>query len=139
MAAPECAHGKTELFGLARINPIEHQHLALGEIHRITGQQQLFDTLFVFENFPIETGIDIGVPGDDGLVIEDLASRETTHYPLVVQASPGRELSLRVEFRSDMFDEATIEMLRVPPEPAPHRSMVAFMASVTTGFCPWPR
>jgi len=59
------------------------------------------------ENDLMETGVDIGVPGDDGLVITELASRETTHYPLVVQASPGDELNLRVEFRSDMFDEAT--------------------------------
>src|SRR5581483_121140 len=27
---------------------VEHQHLALAEIHRATGQDQLFDTLFVF-------------------------------------------------------------------------------------------
>jgi amino acid adenylation domain-containing protein/thioester reductase-like protein/non-ribosomal peptide synthase protein (TIGR01720 family) len=90
---------------------LDHQHLALGEIHRITGREQLFDTLFVYENFPVETGVDIGVPGDDGLVITELVSRETTHYPLVVQASPGRELNLRVEFRSDVFDTANIEAL----------------------------
>jgi amino acid adenylation domain-containing protein/thioester reductase-like protein/non-ribosomal peptide synthase protein (TIGR01720 family) len=90
---------------------LEHQHLALGEIHRITGQEQLFDTLFVYENFPMEMGVDIGVPGDDGLVITELASRETTHYPLVVQASPGDEVNLRVEFRSDMFEQATIDTL----------------------------
>ena len=34
---------------------LEHQHLALSEIHRVTGQDQLFDTLFVYENYPIDT------------------------------------------------------------------------------------
>ena len=32
---------------------LEHQHLALNEIHRITGHDQLFDTLFVYENYPL--------------------------------------------------------------------------------------
>ena len=31
---------------------LEHQHLALSDIHRITGHDQLFDTLFVYENYP---------------------------------------------------------------------------------------
>ena len=34
---------------------LEHQHLALPEIHRLTGHDQLFDTLFVYENYPIDT------------------------------------------------------------------------------------
>ncbi|WP_458574276.1 condensation domain-containing protein, partial [Mycolicibacterium sphagni] len=27
---------------------LDHQHLALNEIHRVTGQDQLFDTFFVY-------------------------------------------------------------------------------------------
>src|SRR4029077_9290241 len=34
---------------------LEHQHLALTEIHRVTGHDQLFDTLFVYENYPIDS------------------------------------------------------------------------------------
>ncbi|EUA66044.1 pstB domain protein [Mycobacterium xenopi 4042] len=34
---------------------LEHQHLALSDIHRATGHEQLFDTLFVYENYPIDT------------------------------------------------------------------------------------
>ena len=40
----------------AHNHTLEHQHLALSEIHRITGRDQLFDTLFVYENYPIDTG-----------------------------------------------------------------------------------
>ena len=39
----------------AHNHTLDHQHLALNEIHRITGHDQLFDTLFVFENYPIDT------------------------------------------------------------------------------------
>jgi amino acid adenylation domain-containing protein/non-ribosomal peptide synthase protein (TIGR01720 family) len=87
---------------------LEHQHLALSDIHRITGHDQLFDTLFVYENYPIDTAASLGV---NGLVITEFSNREYNHYPLAVQALPGAELGLRVEFDTDVFDTASIEAL----------------------------
>ena len=87
---------------------LEHQHLALSEIHRISGHDQLFDTLFVYENYPIDTNALVGV---DGLAITEFSNREYNHYPLAVQAMPGSELGLRVEFDTDVFDAAGIEAL----------------------------
>ncbi|MGH3636824.1 MAG: condensation domain-containing protein, partial [Mycobacterium sp.] len=87
---------------------LEHQHLALSDIHRITGQDKLFDTLFAYENYPIDTG---ALLGDHEFAITDIASRESTHYPLTVQAQPGYELRLRVEYDTYVFDAAGIETL----------------------------
>ena len=87
---------------------VEHEHLALGEIHRVTGHDQLFDTLFVYENYPIDTGALLGV---HELAITEFTSREFNHYPLSMVATPGYELSLRVEFDTDAFDAAGIETL----------------------------
>ena len=47
----------------AHNHTLEHQHLALSEIHRITGHEQLFDTLFAYENYPIDTGALLGDHG----------------------------------------------------------------------------
>jgi amino acid adenylation domain-containing protein/non-ribosomal peptide synthase protein (TIGR01720 family) len=87
---------------------LEHQHLALSEIHRVTGLDQLFDTFFVYENYPLDTA---ALSGTDGLAITDFTHREYNHYPLAIQALPGSELGLRVEFDSDVFDLAGIETL----------------------------
>jgi hypothetical protein len=87
---------------------LEHQHLALRDIHRATGHEQLFDTLFVYENYPIDTEAPLG---DDGLAITNFSNREYTHFPLAVQATPGTELSMRVEYDTDVFDAARIEAL----------------------------
>ena len=87
---------------------LEHQHLALTEIHRVTGHDQLFDTLFVYENYPVDTAV---LSGADGLAITEFATHESTHYPLTVQALSGRELGLRVEFDTDAFDSESIEAL----------------------------
>ena len=92
----------------AHNHTLEHQHLALNEIHRATGHDQLFDTLFVYENYPIDTA---ALLGDHGLAITDFTARESTHYPLTMQATPGHELGLRVEFDTDVFDAASIEAL----------------------------
>ncbi|MGH3959764.1 amino acid adenylation domain-containing protein [Mycobacterium sp.] len=92
----------------AHNHTLEHQHLALSEIHRITGQEQLFDTLFVYESYPIDTATLSGV---DGLAITEFTNREYNHYPLAVQALPGSELGLRVEFDTDVFDVAGVEAL----------------------------
>jgi non-ribosomal peptide synthetase component F len=92
----------------AHNDTLEHQHLALSEIHRITGHDQLFDTLFVYENYPIDT---TALSGVDGLGITEFTSREHNHYPLSVQALPGDELGLRVEFDTDVFDADSIEAL----------------------------
>ncbi|WP_156657897.1 non-ribosomal peptide synthetase, partial [Mycobacterium kyorinense] len=87
---------------------LEHQHLALSEIHRVTGQERLFDTLFAFENYPLDTD---ALSDVDGLSVTKFSNREYNHYPLAVQALPGNELGLRVEFDTDVFDADRIEAL----------------------------
>nr|WP_304441401.1 non-ribosomal peptide synthetase [Mycobacterium sp. 852014-52450_SCH5900713] len=106
--------GATTVAGLldqlrrAHNHTLEHQHLALSEIHRATGHDQLFDTLFVYENYPVDTAALAGV---HELTVTDFTSREFNHYPLSVQAVPGEVLGLRVEFDTDVFDAAGIEAM----------------------------
>ena len=87
---------------------LDHQHLALSEIHRVTGHDHLFDTLFVYENYPVDTG---ALSRTNELAITEFTTSESTHYPLTLQARAGHELGLRVEFDTDLFDPATIERL----------------------------
>uniref|UniRef100_UPI0039089FD9 amino acid adenylation domain-containing protein n=1 Tax=Mycolicibacterium celeriflavum TaxID=1249101 RepID=UPI0039089FD9 len=87
---------------------LEHQHLALNDIHRITGRDQLFDALFIFENYPIDTA---AVAGDHELAITEFTTREYNHYPLTVAALPGSDLGLRVEFDTDVFGVDDIRAL----------------------------
>ncbi|WP_248000897.1 non-ribosomal peptide synthetase, partial [Mycolicibacterium sp. CBMA 334] len=93
----------------AHTKTLEHQHLPLSEIHRITDHDRLFDTLFVFENYPVDTSALSGV--DDGLEITGFTSHESTDYPLTMQAIPGDELRLRLEYDTAVFATADIEVL----------------------------
>ena len=91
-----------------RARTLEHEHLGLSEIHRIAGQKKLFDTVFVYENYPTDTGL---LSGADGLAITDVDSRDFYHYPLAIQAVPGSELDLRIQYRTDVFDDNSIRRL----------------------------
>ena len=87
---------------------LEHQHLALSEIHRATGHDQLFDTLFVYQNYPVD---------NTALFERQRVGRHRVHRPRIqpLPADPAsharHELGLRVEFDTDVFDPASIERL----------------------------
>ncbi|SPM37063.1 non-ribosomal peptide synthetase [Mycobacterium rhizamassiliense] len=87
---------------------LEHEHLALSEIHRVTGHDQLFDTIFMYENYPVDAAALVGL---GGLSVTGFNSREYNHYPLSVQALPGNELGLRIEYDTDVFAQADIDGL----------------------------
>ncbi|MGV9801529.1 amino acid adenylation domain-containing protein [Mycobacterium sp. NPDC003449] len=87
---------------------IEHEHLALTEIHHLSGHEQLFDTLFLYESYPIDTSAFLGV---HELTVTEFDNREYNHYPLSVMALPGHELGLRIEYDADVFDVAAIGAL----------------------------
>jgi amino acid adenylation domain-containing protein len=101
-----------ELFkGLQRTHSelLAHQHLGLAEIQRLCGQGELFDTLVVFENYPLDQG-GIDHP-ESGLRLSRIDGRDATHYALCLSANPGNRLALRLGYRPDLFDPAEIEIV----------------------------
>ena len=92
----------------AHNDTVEHQHLPLSDIHRVTGHDALFDTLFVYENYPLDTSTPLA---DPELAITAVSGREFNHYPLTLQVLPGPRLRLRVEYATEVFDAASITVL----------------------------
>ncbi|GAA2947594.1 amino acid adenylation domain-containing protein [Kitasatospora cinereorecta] len=83
-----------------------HQHLGLAEIQRAAGHGDLFDTLTVLENFPVDPAA-LTLPG--GLSVAGFFSTDGAHYPLALMVIPGSSLELRFTYRSDAFEKAEIE------------------------------
>ncbi|WP_420716179.1 amino acid adenylation domain-containing protein, partial [Mycobacterium sp. 94-17] len=92
----------------AHNDTLEHQLVPLLEIHRITGLDQLFDTVFVYENYPIDAAVSAGL-GE--LAVTGFTSHESTHYPLTLQATPGPRLGLGIEYDSTVFDAGAVAAL----------------------------
>ncbi|MFB6393031.1 amino acid adenylation domain-containing protein [Polymorphospora lycopeni] len=87
---------------------VDHQHLGLAEIQRAAGAGELFDSLVVFENFPVTDGPAGPVAGLD---IRPAGGRDATHYPLTWSVEPGDRLRLVAEYRPDVLDPATVERI----------------------------
>ena len=86
-----------------------HQHLGLAEIQQAAGLGELFDTLMVFENYPVDRqGL---AAASHGLRLGRVEGRDATHYPLALIVQPGEALHLRLDYRPDLFDAASVERL----------------------------
>ncbi|ADI04249.1 CDA peptide synthetase II [Streptomyces bingchenggensis BCW-1] len=88
---------------------LAHQHLGLADIQKAVGLGELFDTVIVFENYPVDLP-DAGGPSEE-LQFTKEDTRSGNHYPLTLAVVPGRQLHLRFDYRGDLFDRATIEAL----------------------------
>ncbi|WP_406630551.1 amino acid adenylation domain-containing protein [Amycolatopsis sp. WGS_07] len=65
---------------------LAHQHVGLAELGALTGRDQLFDSLVVFENYPVDPA-KLREPAP-GLAITGTRFRERTHYPMTVTVIP---------------------------------------------------
>ena len=86
-----------------------YQHIGLSEIQQAAGLGELFDTLLVFENYPVDRA---GLATEsNGLRLGRVHGRDATHYPLALIVQPGEALQLRLDWRPDLFDRATVAAL----------------------------
>ncbi|MFD3507486.1 amino acid adenylation domain-containing protein [Nocardia sp. NPDC058666] len=86
---------------------LDHHHLGLGEIQEIAGIDALFDSLVVFESFPVDretlAAASVTVTGMDAV--------NGTHYPLTVQVVADEQLRVSVKYLRDVFGEDTAHAL----------------------------
>ncbi|MEV8449397.1 amino acid adenylation domain-containing protein [Streptomyces parvus] len=92
---------------------LAHHHVALARIQKLTDTGgPLFDTLFVFENYLVDTGAEEQAAGEAkefaGLRVEAVTGRDATHYPLTLVAAPGPDGGpvLRLRYRADALGAA---------------------------------
>ncbi|MEU7143615.1 non-ribosomal peptide synthase/polyketide synthase [Nocardia sp. NPDC046473] len=90
---------------------LDHHHVGLSDIHQATGLPVLFDTLIGFESYPVDQAGIGAAATTSGIAITDLRPNAPTHYPLTVVAGAAPTLQLRLEYRTDVFDRATVEAL----------------------------
>jgi microcystin synthetase protein McyB len=87
----------------------QHEASSLEEIRAACGlpaRGALFESLVVFENYPVEAAPG-GGPG--GLELRDIRVHETSGVPLVVVGVPGRELRLHGLYDANRFSAAEVE------------------------------
>ncbi|KOV80890.1 peptide synthetase [Nocardia sp. NRRL S-836] len=91
-----------------RVEAMDHEHVGLGEIQRASGQDQLFDNLFVLQNFLDDSTFE-EFNAVNGIVGHE--SEDSTHYPFTWVVTPGRQLTVKLEYRPEVTDPALAHRL----------------------------
>ncbi|WP_336087020.1 amino acid adenylation domain-containing protein [Nocardia sp. SSK8] len=86
----------------------DHHYLGLGEIQEIAGIEALFDSLVVFESFPVDRAA-LAQAATGSATVTGMDAANGTHYPLTVQVVSGGQLRVSVKYLRDVFaaDTAT--------------------------------
>ncbi|MEU6577527.1 amino acid adenylation domain-containing protein [Streptomyces sp. NPDC046805] len=86
------------------------QHVGLTEIGEAAGLDQLFDTLVVFENYPLDAeALRTAQRGLPGLTVAGFDGTDAAHYPLTLTIAPGGDtLRITFGFRPALLDHAEV-------------------------------
>ncbi|KTT44251.1 peptide synthase, partial [Pseudomonas oryzihabitans] len=89
----------------------EHEHTPLFEVQRLAGHagQALFDTLLVFENYPVDAALRGATPAAP--TIGAVTVSERTHYPLSIAVMAGERLELHLHYQRACFAPAQVQRL----------------------------
>ncbi|MFD4829835.1 amino acid adenylation domain-containing protein [Streptomyces uncialis] len=94
---------------------VEHHHVALSDLEHLTGRHRLFDSLVVFENYPVDPDR-LREPAP-GLTVVGTRFRESTHHPVTLTVMPDGDgwtgvLAHRAGVDTDGLAEELLDLLR---------------------------
>ncbi|SUE02485.1 non-ribosomal peptide synthetase [Prescottella equi] len=90
---------------------LDHHYLGLADIQRATGPAATFDTLTVFESYPVDRNALTADTDIAGLKVTGIDGRDAAHYPLSLVASVNGSLNLKFEYFPEVFDPAVVESI----------------------------
>ncbi|MFD0453198.1 condensation domain-containing protein [Rhodococcus aetherivorans] len=88
---------------LAQSRTVDHQYLGLAEVQRDVGLGELFDTLTVFESYPVDRDALDRAQRAGGVTIAAVEGRDATNYPLVLTAGVADTLVMTLDYRPGLF------------------------------------
>ncbi|WP_367154751.1 amino acid adenylation domain-containing protein [Methylomonas sp. HYX-M1] len=88
----------------------EYEYLPLYDMQRWAGSGggELFDTLLVFENYPVDAALRQAA---GGVKVVGLEQRDRTNYPLTLDVSMGRVLEIGFDYGERYFSPADVHNL----------------------------
>lgn len=90
---------------------LDHHYLGLADIQKATGPATTFDTLTVFESYPVDRQALTADTDIAGMRVTGIDGRDAAHYPLSLVASVNGSLNLKFEYFPAFFDSDTVESI----------------------------
>ncbi|MFI8517800.1 amino acid adenylation domain-containing protein [Streptomyces sp. NPDC085481] len=95
----------------AQFDVFPHRHLGLTEIQRLAGVGELFDSYYVFQNYPDQEEGFAGL-GELRATERTDGAKGVSHYPLGITVIPGERLELLFGHHPDLFDAKRIDFVK---------------------------
>ncbi|MFF0885027.1 amino acid adenylation domain-containing protein [Streptomyces sp. NPDC003456] len=83
---------------------LDHHHHSLAEIQQATGLSTLFDTLVLFESFPVDRDALDRANTTAGVAITGLQPFAGSHYPITLTAASEPHLQMALQYHRDRLD-----------------------------------
>ena len=96
-----------------QVEALQYEYSPLLEIQswsEIPRGATLFEHILVFENYPVDASL---LKSQNGLKIEKVTSLEWTSFPLTMLVSAATELTFKIKYDSQRFDDSIISNLFV--------------------------
>jgi amino acid adenylation domain-containing protein len=103
LRASDCLGSILRKLTTQQIQREELSYTSLAEVQKyseIPGGTALFDSIVVFENYPVDEGLK---NARDPLAIHNFEFFEQTNYPLTILAIPGEELAIKISYDHARF------------------------------------
>ncbi|MDH6681096.1 non-ribosomal peptide synthase protein (TIGR01720 family), partial [Rhodococcus sp. LBL1] len=88
---------------------LDHHHVTLADVQRVAGPGAVFDTMTVFESYPVDRGGLTAETDIAGMRVVDVSGTDASHYPIGLVAHVDTRLHLRISYLPELFDRDTIE------------------------------
>ncbi|WP_194290085.1 non-ribosomal peptide synthetase [Nocardia macrotermitis] len=97
---------------------LDHHQIGLSEIQRIAGAAAQFDTLLVFESYPVDREAIAATSSIDGMSVTGVHLADDTHYPLTLVVTAGSTIEitwryLQTRFTADEVETTAARLARV--------------------------
>ena len=89
----------------------EFQYTSLNTIQGWIGQKgELFDSIFVFENYPIKERV--AAEKSELEIGEVVISEDQTNYPVGIKVSSRKKINIKINYNSDLIEDFYAEMIK---------------------------
>ncbi len=101
---------------------LDHHYVGLTDIQRVSGQGTAFDSLVVFESYPVDRDSIEAVTSIDGMSVTGVDFVGATHYPMTLWVTAEATIGLTLEYLTSRFSAAEVRTLADRLAPRPHRA-----------------
>ncbi|WP_157185641.1 non-ribosomal peptide synthetase, partial [Nocardia transvalensis] len=94
-----------------QVELLDHHYVGLTDIQRIAGAGAVFDTLLVFESYPIDKVAIGAASAIDGISVTGIGVQDDSHYPLTLLVTAESTIELTLKYLRSRFAADELETL----------------------------